>query len=136
RHLLTVPGLQHAAEPSAVLGGGAGQQGYACGDAPGFGIVAEEDDFHARLEVLFAVFEAAPGDVAAGACRAGPVGGACGGVAVDRLAVEPGDTARQHRGGEQNRWPCPPPACTASLCGCHSLMPGGRTRADAALALP
>src|SRR5690606_35555040 len=62
---LFVPRLQHAAEPLPVAGGGARQQGDPGGDGLFFLVVAEEDRFHSRLEVLLAVAEFAPGDVAA-----------------------------------------------------------------------
>src|SRR5690606_7982762 len=99
---LAVPRLQQAAEPIAVTGGGAGEQRNAGGYALGFRVVAEEDDFHPWLEILLAIFQAAAGDIAAGASGTRAVRCAGGGITTDRLSVEPRYAAHQNRNGEQS----------------------------------
>src|SRR5690606_17893048 len=122
-----LPRLEQAAGPVTVLRGFAGDQRHVGGHAATVFVVAEEDDFHPRLEILLAVGEAPAGDVAARTGRPRAERRARAGVALDRLAIVPAGRPGEYNGGEQHSQPdpAPGPADRPSLSGCHVPVPGG-----------
>ena len=94
---LVRPPLQNAAFAFAILRSLAGEQRKPCRDALRPGVFAQRDQCHAGNEILAAIAQAAPADMAAGTSNPRAIGCAADSIAIERLP-EPDE---QQYGGEK-----------------------------------